>query len=528
MVYAVKVKRTLASLLSLALVLQALPSRAAAPVVVLPATVLPVAGPAAAAAPAALSLAAPALPAASWPAAASVLSAPAPLAAPLPASFSPAFAAPTGAAAPALRALSAAALPAAPAGLFFDGAAPRGALDAPLPAAADAPLSSFSRPSRLARAEPPARRPRREPNALRSFTKSLLLTATLAAGLPPLWSAVPFAKFGYLDAVAMAACLAVLDLVWTGRLLLRAVRGRAPPAASTRKAVVGAVLAGVLLGFSAGALPSVLEKPIIERGSALLESARPAEARENLRAVPGDAMRDEAVKVLSANPVGRQVLDRLRDRGGVVRLPPFFVSDQPDSYAQHSDDLGTLEIASSEIVAHGWTVDRFLASPDLQRQLAREMAPTIAHELTHEVQGRLSPLGREFWARGVMEHEYESFMVEHAYIHAMLKADPSAPIRAPDLSRYREGLDDMDAYLARFDSSVSYKANAHYDFPRWRRFHADFMKDWAAHRVEGYLLLARRDAKDSPQSARMDLIKARDAALSAGLPPPKLPDSKGN
>ncbi|MDE2142136.1 MAG: hypothetical protein KGJ84_06975, partial [Elusimicrobia bacterium] len=77
-----------------------------------------------------------------------------------------------------------------------------------------------------------------------------------------------------------------------------------------------------------------------------------------------------------------------------------------------------------------------------------------------------------------------------------------------------------DGWLASFDHSTSYKKNARRNFPRWVEFYAGVKKGWPAHRVEGYLLLARREAASAPKTARMDLEKARRAAAEAGLPAP--------
>lgn len=520
-------KRLVASLLSFALALGAFPLPAAAQVLSAPSLrAAPGAAPAASAAvlsPAALA------PALASPAA---LLAPAPLAAPLAAAPAPALAATLPAAAaplPAVAALrglapapSRAAAPVPDAGLIFDGGASAPALDSALPAAADTPLSEFRRPSRLSRATPPSSRPKRPAGALSVLGRGLFLGAAAAVSAPVVWDAAPGMKLGYLAGVALAGVLVVLDAAWIGTLIHGLIGG--PALVPSRRAKNFILAAGLAIGVAAGMLPTVAERPIVERFSAWIEEGLPADKRADMRAVPGSAMADETMKVLSANPVGRQVLDRLRDRGGVVRLPPFFVSNQPDSYAQHFNVYGSVVLATSEITGHGWTVEQFLADPALQRQLVRDMASTIAHELTHEDQGRITPLRKEFWAQYAMEDEYEAFLVQHAYVHAELAANPGVDLRDVDLTRYRAALDDVDGFLKGMDRY--YPKNKLQDLPRWREFRAKLDAGWGAHRVEGYLLLARRDAKNSPELAKIDLIKAKDAAISAGLPAPKLPKGK--
>lgn len=462
-------------------------SPAAASVSALPAAAAPLSAPAV---PAPLS--APVLAAAPAPALAA-----APLAASLPVA-SPVAPAEAAKAAPALARLAAS----PDAGALFDGSVARAA-------AADGPALA----PKPAAPGPRAERPRFL--ALGRFHKALIAGAVATSAAPMLWSAAPGAKLIYAGGVALALVVAVLDVSFIARYLRYRL---APPPASRRTNRWTSAAIGLAMGVMAGVAPVAFQGPLIERSSAWQDSGRAAADRSEMRAIPGAAMSDETMKVLSQNPVGRHVLDRLRDRGGVVRLPAFFLSNQPDSYARHDKILGTLEIPRGEVTGRGWTVEQFLKDPALQRRLVREMASTIAHELTHEEQARMSPFHREFWDRNVMEEEYEAFLVQHDYVHAQLAADPRADLRPVDLQRYESALDDVDAFLKAFDSNKSYAKNAHRDYPRWRAFRAETMRTWPAHRVEGYLLLARR-AQDG-KTANMYRLKAAAAAKQAGLPAP--------
>jgi hypothetical protein len=290
--------------------------------------------------------------------------------------------------------------------------------------------------------------------------------------------------------------------------------------AASRPKSWAARLGGAALGLSIvfGAL--TYEAPLTERYHAWADSRLEASERENVRAIPGSAVAEETASVLSGNAVGRAILDQLRDRGGVLRLPRFYVITKPEVLAQYSVITDAVYIAEDQITALGFTVEQFLADPAVQRRVVRELQSTIAHELTHTVQGRRSPLEKEYW-QNAMQHEYEAFVNELWYNHERLKADPSAAIQANDLYAYEESLADLAGYLRGLDSLGSYKDNVQVDNARWRAWRADLEARWPAHRVEGYLLLAERARAEGRQaSAQRYWNQARDAAQAAGLPAP--------
>ncbi len=261
----------------------------------------------------------------------------------------------------------------------------------------------------------------------------------------------------------------------------------------------------------------------IERFHAVIDSRREFGEREDVRAVHGEALSDETVKVLSANPVGRRILDQLRDRGGVLRMPTFYVSKQDGSLAAHTALLDAVYIGADEVTAMGWTVEQFLKDPALQREFVRKFQSTLAHELTHAGQGRRSPLQSDYF-RPAMEHEYEAFVNELLYNHERLKADPTADIGG-DIYHYLESLRDLAGYLRDLDGLGSYQKNVHIDNAFWRAWRADLFARWPAHRVEAYHLLALREhAAGRDRVAQKYQERAHAAAVAAGLPlPPELP-----
>lgn len=432
-----------------------------------------------------------------------------------------------GGAAPAVETARALAAPGAAArssGPVFDGARR-------LAAASDAPRAGPDAP----------RGPRLErPSLARRLFKRPVPTATMAAQSAAAWTALTGAYFlalwgvipamqipysviasGLLAVGAIAALDAAKGLYRLGRRL--AGRPAPPPVAAPRAKRAAAYLAGVVLGLGLVAAPLVYERPIVQTFHAILDSRRDVSEREDVRAVRGEALSQETVRVLSANPVGRRILEGLRDRGGVLRMPTFYVSKQDGSVAAHTGLLDAVYLGEDEITAMGWSVEGFLNDPALQREFVLKNQSTLAHELTHAVQARRSPFAMDYF-RPAMEHEYEAFVNELFYNHERLKADPSAELGA-DMVPYLESLADLGAFLRGLDGLGSYDDNVHVDTEFWRAWRADLLARWPAHRVEAYRLLAQREHEAGhDRAARSYWDRARDAALSAGLPlPPELP-----
>lgn len=408
--------------------------------------------------------------------------------------------------------------------LAFDGGRLRAAADAPAPRFTDGPKGPrLEKPSLLRRVFK-----KKVPTAYLSVQNGIAYVALLGGFAVAAWGVIPSLQVPYVAVTAgvlAVAALAGMDIVRGVYRLTRRLVGRPAPApvAATRAKRFTAFLAGAALGAGLVAAPLVYERPVVQVFHAVLDTqAAPAE-RQHVRAIDGEAFSTETVAVLSANPVGRAILDGLRDRGGVLRMPTFYVSKQDGSLAAHTSLLDAVYIDQDQITAEGWTVEQFLKDPALQRAFVVKFQSTLAHELTHAVQGRRSPFVKAYWLPA-MEHEYEAFVNELFYNHERLKLDPSIDLDA-DYFTYLESLADLGAFLRGLDTLGSYKDNVHVDNAFWRAWREDLFARWPAHRVEAYHLLALREhAAGHDKAAASYQTRSIEAAKSAGLPlPPDLP-----
>jgi len=367
-----------------------------------------------------------------------------------------------------------------------------------------------------------AKMARKLPPVYKAFRTPAILAAFAAAAAPVLWGAAPAMKLAFLLGTACILMLGALAAVNAGLWAFTRLRGRSAVPTLRRKLAAAAL--GIMLGLGLGSAPVVAPGSFVVALSAGADYVR--HAHRDVRAVPGAALTDATLSALSRNPVGREVLDRLRDRGGVVRLPKFYLrsSDAEGDkeitiVAEHEGLYDGLYIGTGLLRDHGWTVDQFLESPELQRKLVDEIQATLAHELTHAVQSRRSPFSREAWTFNTMEHEYEAYAVQNLYVHAQLRADPRAKIDPGTFYEYEDALD-RGLVEALKGHDADYPQDGHADSPHWDALRAELEARWPTLRVEGYVLLARRQT--NPGYAEVYMKKARAAAAQAGLPVPSL------
>jgi hypothetical protein len=123
----------------------------------------------------------------------------------------------------------------------------------------------------------------------------------------------------------------------------------------------------------------------------------------------------------------------------------------------------------------------------------------------------------------IQEWEYEAYITEHFYTHERLAADPGVAMSNEELWGYARGLQDFDGFLRSIDDGKIYSANFHGRSAYYAHYMAEQRSGWDAHRVEGYVLLARRHlAEKNIPGAREQLEKARSLAAEKGLPAPVL------
>jgi hypothetical protein len=215
-------------------------------------------------------------------------------------------------------------------------------------------------------------------------------------------------------------------------------------------------------------------------------------ARRELSYLPG--FERAAAETLAANPVGRGILDSLRDADGRLDLPQFYVSEQTGSSAWHEPGFHRIALAARWLERRGWSVEQLSASHRLQLELARAIAPTLAHELMHSVQYRRSSLfGAPFSPlRATLESEYEAELTEQLFIHESLRSDPRRSLDQAYLTRYRAFLEDPQAELRAIDRLPLYGEHVHGD----RAMFEEKLKGVAARlpllQKEGRTLLALR------------------------------------
>lgn len=352
------------------------------------------------------------------------------------------------------------------------------------------------------------------PKSSQRFLSALGLGVMAAVSFPVIYSATPALSLIYTLPTALAATGAALVALYAAEKILRRFPLIAAPAGKPqgppRRALTTLAL-GSALGLALGAAPTLFNGPIVEKGFAV------AAPKQELRRVRGGALKEEIIRELSRNPVGHGILEQLRDRGGTIRLPEFFVSAQKDQWmAANLPTLDAVFIAKNEITSRGWTVDEFVKNPELQGRFAKEFRTTFAHELTHAVQVRRSLI----LPGAAMESEYEAFLAQHFYVHALLMVDPHAELSKYDLGEYLTALPDLEKYLHSLDTHESYKNEEHVRTPDYDKYFAQVRAQWPEHAKEGYVLLARRALPDHPRLAAAYWAKASELARKHGLPPP--------
>lgn len=382
------------------------------------------------------------------------------------------------------------------------------------------PAIASAKPSLWAR----YREYRARPGGLFSiFGKSVIFGSLASAAVPVVMHAAPAMKIFY--ALAAASMLLFAIIVPAGAAIWAVNKLRRTPRAGTalkRRIKIAAITFGAIVGLGVGVVPHKASGPLTELASSYLDLLESPRQKKHVRWISGGAVEDETIKALSANPVGREILDALRDRLGTLRMPSFFISNQRDSYAEHEKAFDGVYIGKDEITERGWTVEQFLADPALQRRLIREMESTIVHELTHAAQGRRAPWTRAYILHPV-ELEQEAFFQEMLYRFAELERDPAARNDGIDQWMIPEAAESIDGFLQTV--AALYPDNDVLgDDQHFNSYIAAQRARWPAFRVRMYQVLAERAT--SSGSAKMYGKKAKAAAEEAGLPAPDASSSK--
>lgn len=287
---------------------------------------------------------------------------------------------------------------------------------------------------------------RRAPRRTAALTAALAGAAALAAGAHAL-KMIAALKMFYLLGVAALAIGAVAAVLIAAALTaagLRRLRGRPVPAPSGARTLRTA-LAGAAAGMALATAAGVYQQPLIEAygfyeldrlppgarvHSSLLNSEHSTRARAWLASQPGGAeivarlrgldgverlpvfavtqprmtplairgpFAEELESYLSETPEGRSVLDGLRDRTGVLRLPPAYVLELPGNIGMmHHPFLDAVLINADLVREAGYDPAELARDAALQRRFVREHGNILVHEDAHGVQARRALLNPDY------------------------------------------------------------------------------------------------------------------------------------
>lgn len=321
--------------------------------------------------------------------------------------------------------------------------------------------------------------------------------------------------------LALTGMVALFGLITLYRAAKFVVTRKDPVRTSDRlrfagRSVAAAIGLGLVMGWGLVAAPRAFETQITEAAYAAVEPG------SNVRAVPGETLPKAVLEELALHKEGRDTIDGLRDRFGVVRMPRFYVGNTRDAVARYAPLADALTVDAGAITAEGVSVEQFLASTELQAAFAKRHGSLFAHELRHAGQSRRSPL-EDGVVRHIMnfEAEYESYLTEHFWAFDKLKADPGADLTTEEYGNVLAGLDDFDTYLRMTEGG--YPKNVHIDEPYYNEKFARLRAGWPAHQVELNLLLAARyRLQGAEKTARMHESVAARIAAKHGLPVPAI------
>ena len=332
-----------------------------------------------------------------------------------------------------------------------------------------------------------------------------LLAGVVAGTLTPFaMNAAPIHK----AVLHLPASMTVLVLAATTVTIYRAVRflvkgpRAARPPSSARKVALS-IAAGLVLGAALGLAPNAAHAPFVEKTAQVMTKG----TLRDVRLVRSASLEQAVIETLSANPVGKKIIDDLRDRFGVVRMPDLYLSNQ-DATASHMPLFDAVFIDREALRSRGISDKDLLNNPAVQRDFAEKFAEFFAHELVHAVQARDSMFRKGFF-QDTIEAEWEAYLVQHQYVHEQLKTAPET-VSLMTAAEYEIVVDDLDEYLKETHRSPTYKKNPSVDSERWQNFIRPIRAEWTAHRIEAYELLARKFQK---VPVLRDLYQAKADAL---------------
>ncbi len=374
------------------------------------------------------------------------------------------------------------------------------------------------------------------------FKTGVLLGAAAVSAAGIAYSSVPPG----LALNSLVSIGAAVGTLWAGHRIVRWALRRGPPKQrSLRSGVaIGLLLASFNLAYpqalmhaqfqTADAVRWTWEKTAPEswRGGGVDTALEVATETRDVESLP-TSFANSVAEIVAQNPEGRKVLEKLRDRGGKLRLPDFYVAEVgAGTGARYIALYEGVYINPSYLKSAGVTLEEVRKDPKAAAKLIRHIEVTLFHELHHASQfrrnllvpGMLEKFPSQLYKVLSLQTEYQTHTTEQRYVHEKLKVDPSAEMKYYEVREYEHFLDDYEAFLRGIDNAHAYRWFADIDSKYYEEFLAGERSVHDERAVEGYLNLARRAiAEKSTRQADKYYQKAVDRAERAGLPTPEKP-----
>lgn len=216
----------------------------------------------------------------------------------------------------------------------------------------------------------------------------------------------------------------------------------------------------VVPGYNEPPRPRALVGPIEERLAAAM--SKDLEAR------------------FATHEAGREMLERFRDKNGVVRLPVVRVlklSQRPDDPG-YGKAAAVQDPSNGSVIVNHWYAARvavaaappakraglsaeyadpaklnaqMLKDPVLRRKVLNGIEIMVAHEFVHAWQNRRGNYDVEMMRGNIpsanpLEKEHEAYREQYRYFHSLLKAHPGDAVASGEIPTYRAVLSDYEGY----------------------------------------------------------------------------------
>lgn len=192
------------------------------------------------------------------------------------------------------------------------------------------------------------------------------------------------------------------------------------------------------------------------------------------------AMSKDLEARFATHEAGREMLERFRDKDGVVRLPSVRVlklSQRPDDPG-YGKAAAVQDPSNGSVIINHWYAARvavaaapadkraalsaeyadaarlnarLLKDPELRRKVLTGTELMIAHEFVHAWQNRRGNYDVEMMRGNLpgsnpLEKEHEAYREQYRYFHSVLKAHPADAVASGEIPMYHSVLSDYEGY----------------------------------------------------------------------------------